>query len=115
MKNRINDNDIKLGVKSLNFDIPSDVVSKVNNLIVEREQTRNYFWKHINFANPFIKWAPAYLTLFLVLIMGTFPLKKDPDLSKLTTEIKIEYELKDKNIKILWVKKQNFLLRRLKK
>lgn len=115
MKNKISDKEIKRGVNSLTFDIPSDVDKKVNSLVIEREQKRNYFWRSLNISNPFIKWAPAYLTLFLVLILGTFPLKKDPGLSKLPTEIKIEYELKDKNIKILWVKKQNFLLRRLKK
>ena len=115
MKNKINDNDIKRGVNTLNFDIPSNVDKKVNSLIVDREQKRNYFWRSLKMTNPFIKWAPAYLTLFLVLILGTFPLKKEHGQSKLLTEIKIEYELKDKNIKILWVKKQNFLLRRLKK
>jgi len=83
--------------------------------MLARNQKRNYFWRYLNISNPFIKWAPAYLTLFFVLILGIFSLKRDSDLSKLPTEIKIEYELKDKNIKILWVKKQNFLLGRLKK
>ncbi len=115
MKNKIGDKDIKRGVNSLDFEIPSDVERRVHNLIFDEGKKRNYSWKFLNISNSFVKWAPAYLTLFLVLILGTFPLKKDPGLSKLPTEIKIEYELKDKNIKILWVKKQNFLLGRLKK
>ena len=115
MNNKIGDEDIKHGLNSLNFDIPLDVEKRVNSLIDKERQNQNYFWSFINRINPFIKWAPAYLTLFLLMIFGVSHVKKNPDQSNYPKEIKIEYELKDKNIKIIWVKKQNFSLRRIEK
>ncbi|MCK5221485.1 MAG: hypothetical protein KAR14_07895 [Candidatus Aminicenantes bacterium] len=115
MNNKISDEDIKRSLNSLNFDIPPDIEKRVDDLIDKEGQNQNYFRSFVNRINPFIKWVPAYLALFLLMIFGVSHLKKNPEQSNYPKEIKIEYELKDKNIKIIWIKKQNFSLRRIEK
>ncbi|MCK5003555.1 MAG: hypothetical protein KAS21_00605 [Candidatus Aminicenantes bacterium] len=115
MNKKIKDEDIKVILNSMDFDIPSEIDAKVNEMIYSENLPAGFFKKLLRTSNPFIKWVPAFASILLLITLGLIQLNRNAPERKPLSEIKIEYELKDKNIKIIWVKKENFLLRRLKK
>ncbi len=102
MKNKINNERIKTIVKSVDLKIPYEIENKINKKIYRQK----------NFIHGF-NWTPVLLTL-LLLVAGIFFSLENKESFNIRNEIKIEYELKGKNIKIIWVKKKDFSLRRIK-
>ena len=115
MNKRIKDEDIRDVLDSPNFDIPFEIDKKVNEIIYSESIHTGFLRRIFRTSNPIIKWLPAFASVLLIMVLGLVQLNRDVPERKPLSEIKIEYELKDKNIKIIWVKKENFLLRRQKK
>ncbi len=112
MNNEIKDEDIKRIMDSLETEIPEEVDIRVNEMIRHETVSRGSFRSFFTDMNPFIKWSPAVVSVILLMVLGFFQLRTDIPENKPMQEIRIEYEIKDKNIKILWVKKEEFLLPR---
>ncbi len=115
MSRIINDEDIKGVMDSLNIDIPEEVDRKINTMIRDEIKSSASFRSFSTRLNPFIKWSPAFAAAILLIIIGSAQLYRNSTEQDPVKEIRIEYEIKDKNIKILWVKKEGFLLKRRKK
>ncbi len=115
MSKKIKDEDIRDVLNSMNFDIPLEIDKKVNEIIYSESIQAGFLRRIFRTSNPIIKWIPAFASIILIITLGLIQSNRNVPERKLLSEINIEYELKDKNIKIIWVKKENFLLRRLKK
>lgn len=105
-KNKIDELDamISTHVRSVQYKIPDSVEEKVNAAIIKDKKPLRWFRVSISAA------AAALVLLAVVFIFQ--PFLKDPgEPVSPITEIKTEFELKDKNIKILWVQKKDFELK----
>lgn len=115
MDKKIKDEDIRDVLDSVNFDIPFEIDKKVNEIIYSKSIHSGFLRRVFRTSNPIIKWLPAFASVLLIMFLGLVQLSRDVPEREPLSEIRIEYELKDKNIKIIWVKRENFLLRRQEK
>jgi hypothetical protein len=109
-KKKINDEMISTLVRSVQYNVPESVEEQVN-AFMDKTKTR----KARLFKRPLL-WYPVSAAAAIVIIAALaifqpFVNKKPIDLGTPITEIKTEFELRDKNIKILWVQKKDFKLR----
>ncbi|MCP5102982.1 MAG: hypothetical protein GY950_06375 [bacterium] len=105
-KNKIDDQLISDLVRSVTYRIPETVEAKVTAAMYKKK-------KAIRFPRTFV-WYPASVVLAMLIIAAVFvfqPFSTDTPAAPIT-EIKTELELPGKNIKILWVQKNDFKLRR---
>ena len=112
MSRIINDEDIKNVMNSLKTEIPEELDKKINEMIPNEVVSRGSAGSFFTKMNPFLKWSPAFISVIFLMVLGFFQLRTNIPENKPMKEIRIEYEIKDKNIKILWVKKEGFLLKR---
>lgn len=105
-KNKIDDQRISKLVQSVSFKIPETVEARVTAAMNKKKKTRRVL-------EPYL-WYPVSAVLAMIIIAAIFvfqPIMKN-SAEEVTpiTEIKTEFELTDKNIKIIWVQKKDFKL-----
>jgi len=124
--NEIDDRKISGLIRSVRFRIPDRLDETVTREIrtrVEKEPTHFRPIRSLPRSFPFLPlWARVSLTAAAVclLAIGIYifhtSFKNEPDFipeqGQTISEIKTEFEISNKNIKILWVQKQDFELRR---
>lgn len=105
---QINDEWIRNLVQSEEFEIPDDLERKIGRNLKETRRKRPLRERKL-------VWIPAAALLFLLFMPLLW---KKPEARMISfrstgkpTIIKTEFELKDKNIKIVWFQKQNFNVR----
>lgn len=115
-------------VQSVRFQLPASVNQQVTQAIDNHKTSMKEKQQTFLSRFPFPRLRPALVTiafLFFITIAGLlvfypilFPSHNNPagistSLEKVPIdEIKTEFEISNKNIRILWVQKQNFKLRR---
>ena len=109
MRNKFKDEDIKKVMDSLQSDIPAELDILINDKIREEIRSPGSFFSRLN---PLLKWSPALAAGIFLIFLSSTHTTRDVLEERPMKEIRIEYELKDKNIKILWVKKEGFTLKR---
>jgi hypothetical protein len=105
-KNKIDELDtlISTHVRSVQYKIPDSVEGKVNAAILKEKKPLLWFRVSLSAA------AAALVLIAVVFIFQPFLRDPGEQVSPIT-EIKTEFELTDKNIKILWVQKKDFELK----
>lgn len=107
-KNKIDDELIADLVRSVRYEIPGAVEAKVSAALHRK--------KKVPRAGRSLVWYPVSAVLAMLIVVSVFIfqpfIKNSADTPAPITEIKTELELADKNIKIIWVQKENFKLRR---
>lgn len=107
-KNKIDELDtmISTHVRSVQYNIPDSVEERVNAAIIKDKKPLRWFRVSVSAA------AAALALLAVVFIFQPFLTNTDTgEPVSSITEIKTEFELTDKNIKILWVQKKDFDLK----
>ncbi len=100
------DDKISSLVRSLEHEIPAGLEQEARRAVQVKTPQPHLFLRH-----PLL-WATglASAALLLVGMLFLYPqLKKKPE--PLISEIRTEFEIKDKNIKIIWIQKKDFELR----
>jgi hypothetical protein len=109
-KYKIDDEDISRLVQAVQYEIPPIVEDKLN------RDLENWGKSKTGPRRWFLSWYPAAAVLAATVIIAalfTFqPFKKNTIEPVPISEIRTEFELKDKNIKIIWFQKKDFKLRR---
>jgi len=107
-KNSMDDKFISELVQSVRVTIPDAVEDSLNEMVARKDTKRSPLLK-----SPLL-WYPISAAVATVLIVGMFifsPLTSDLKESKpAISEIKTEFEIKDKNIKIIWIQRKDFKL-----
>jgi len=107
-KNKIDDALISGLVRSVRVEIPGTVEAKVTAAL---HKTKNVPRTGRSFL-----WYPVSAVLAMLIVVSVFIfrpfIKNSADIPAPITEIKTELELADKNIKIIWIQKNDFKLRR---
>lgn len=93
-------------VRSVRFNIPYPVDEKVTAAIIKPHQPQPQLWLRLSLSATVL----AILVVALFIFQSYF--KAAVGHVSPITEIKTQFELNDKNIKILWVQKKDFKLRR---
>jgi len=107
---KIDDEKISRLVQAVQYEIPPSVEDKLDRGLANSNEskTRSRRWS--------LAWYPAAAVLAATIIIAalfTFqPFKKSTIEPAPISEIRTEFELKDKNIKIIWFQKKDFKLRR---
>ena len=111
-KCKITDETISRLLQTVRYDIPPALEDRLDFTIVGWEKREQ---KKIT-RRRFFVWYPAAAVLTAsVLIAALFifkPFAGDSSAPAALSEIRTEFELKDKNIKIIWFQKKDFELRR---
>lgn len=117
-KNKIDDRMISDLVRSVRYRVPETVEAKVAAALHKKKHKKKKAARAPRTGRPFL-WYPVSAALAMLIIVSVFifrPFMKNgidsPAAPAPITEIKTELELADKNIKIIWVQKENFKLRR---
>ena len=108
----VDDEKISSLVRSVKFKIPGYVERRIDDAIdlavsqqsVKQKNKRLVLWYPLSAA-------AAIAIIIVLLILQPFAAKNPPEPNPQITEIKTQFELKDKNIKILWVQKKDFELK----
>jgi len=107
-KNKIDDESIADLVRSVRYEIPGAVEAKVTAAMDKK--------KNVPRTGRSFLWYPVSAVLAMLIIVSVFIFRpfvgNRVESPTPITEIKTELELADKNIKIIWVQKENFKLRR---
>ncbi len=110
-KNKIDDLLISDLVRSVKYEIPVTVEAKVTAAMNRKKKAPRT-------GRSFV-WYPVSAVLAMLIIVSFFIFQPfagnriaTPAAPTSITEIKTELELADKNIKIIWVQKEDFKLRR---
>ena len=104
MENNINDEIISSVVRSVENKIPGSVEKRLIYDMGKVNQKKRFFWKKYLFWYP----ASAIATIILGIILLR-PFQTDQSIIQSpVTEIRTEFEIKDKNIKIIWFQKKDF-------
>ena len=107
----IDDEMISTLVRSVRYKVPDSVEEQVNASMAETKTGKPRLFKRPLFWYP-VSVATVVIIAVLV-IFQPFVNKERIDTGAPITEIKTEFELRDKNIKILWVQKKDFKLRKI--
>ena len=106
---KLEDNKIKDLVSSVQFEPPRAIERKINYAIKEalsRKQSKpRWFYKVL---------VPVAMGIIFALLMVYPPQKSNQPRKQQISEIRTEFHIKDKNIKIIWIQTNNFKLRRTK-
>lgn len=107
---KIDDEMISTLVRSVQYKVPDHVEEQINASMAEAKTGKPRLFKRSLFWYPLS--AVAVMVIIAVLVIfQPFVQKETIDPRTPITEIKTEFELRDKNIKILWVQKKDFILR----
>jgi hypothetical protein len=109
-KKKIDDEMISTLVRSVQYKIPDSIEEQVNASMVETKTGKPWLFKRPLFWYP-VSAAAAMVIIATLVIFQPVVNKETIDQGTPITEIKTEFELRDKNIKILWVQKKDFKLR----
>jgi len=107
---KIDDEMISSLVRSVQYKIPDSVEEQVNASMAKIKTGKPRLFKRPLLWYP-VSAAAALVIIAALVIFQPFVNKETIDPGASITEIKTEFELKDKNIKILWVQKKDFKLR----
>jgi anti-sigma-K factor RskA len=107
---KIDDEMISTLVRSVQYKVPDSVEEQVNASIAKTKARKTWLFKRPLFWYP-VSAAAVMVIIAALVIFQPFVNKRTIDPGASITEIKTEFELKDKNIKILWVQKKDFKLR----
>jgi hypothetical protein len=108
-KQKLDDKVISSLVQSVKYKIPDSVEEHVNAHMAKLKDGRTTKFRRSVFWYPLS--AVAMLIIVFLLIFQPFVDKESFGSSTPITEIKTEFQLTDKNIKILWIQKKEFQLR----
>ena len=107
MENKINDRMISEIIRSVKHKIPKKVETLLSGEINRVKHKKNFF------ARKQFLWLPASAIAIIICLVLLKPFQKERrDFQPPINEIRTELEIKDKNIKIIWIQKKNFNLRR---
>jgi hypothetical protein len=109
---KLDDEMISALVRSVKYKIPDTVEESIDEAIDQAAAKKK---RARQFKRPLL-WYPvsvaaALAIIAVLLVFQSFVDKKPIEPADLISEIKTEFELKDKNIKILWVQKKDFNLK----
>ena len=107
---KIDDEMISTLVRSVRYKIPDSVEEQVNAAMAKTKTGKARLFKRPLLWYP-VSAAAAIVIIAALAIFQPFVNKTAIDPGTPITEIKTEFELRDKNIKILWVQKKDFKLR----
>jgi len=111
-KQNRDDQTISRLVQSVQLEIPSHLDKQVDTLLKEKKASRWPIRPVWSDMRRFFLPAAALAGVIVLLVIFT-PLSSPPAPQKpVISEIRTEFELKDKNIKIIWFQKEDFKLRR---
>ena len=109
-KKKIDDEMISTLVRSVHYKIPDRVEEQVNASMAKTKTGKTRLFNRPLLWYP-VSAAAAMVIIAALVIFQPFDNKKTIDPGTSITEIKTQFELRDKNIKILWVQKKDFKLR----
>ena len=109
-KLEIDDEIISSLVQSVQYRVPAHVEEEVNAAMMKTREEKSRWARRPLMWYP-VSMAAATALILALLIFQPFMEKKAAEPVKPISEIKTVFELKDKNIKILWVQKKDFSLR----
>ena len=109
---KIDDEMISTLVRSVQYKVPDSVEEQINASIAETKTGKPRLFKRPLFWYP-VSAVAAMVIIAVLVIFQPFVNKESIDTGTPITEIKTEFELRDKNIKILWVQKKDFKLRKI--
>lgn len=108
---KIDDEKISRLVQAVQYEVPPVVEDRLNRSLVNWGKSKTVP------RSRFLSWRPAAVVLaatILIAALFTFqPFKKNTAEPDPISEIRTEFELKGKNIKIIWFQKKDFKLRRI--
>jgi hypothetical protein len=107
---KIDDEMISTLVRTVQYKIPDSVEEQVNAYMAKTKTRKHRLFKKPLFWYP-VSAAAVMVIIAVLVLFQPFVNKETIDQSTPITEIKTEFELRDKNIKILWVQKKDFKLR----
>jgi hypothetical protein len=106
---KIDDEMISTLVRSVQYKIPDSVEEQVNASMAKTKTGKSWLFKRPLLWYPVS--AAAMVIIAALVIFQPFVNKETIDPGTPIMEIKTQFELRDKNIKILWVQKKDFKLR----
>ncbi len=109
-KKKLDDEMISTLVRSVQYKIPDHVEEQVNASMAKTLPGKPRWFKKSWFWYP-VSAAAAMVIIAALVIFQPLVNKETVDPGAPITEIRTHFELKDKNIKILWVQKKDFKLR----
>ena len=107
---KIDDEMISTLVRSVQYKLPESVEEQVNAAMAKTKTRKFRLLKRPLFWYP-VSAAAAMVIIAVLVIFQPFFSNKTVEPDTPITEIKTEFELRDKNIKILWIQKKDFKLR----
>ena len=108
---KIDDEMISNLVRSVRYKVPDRVDEQLKASMAKIETGKPRLFKRPLFWYPVS--AAAMVIIAILVIFQPFVNRESIDTGAPITEIKTEFELRDKNIKILWVQKKDFKLRKI--
>jgi anti-sigma-K factor RskA len=108
--NEIDDQMIVSLVQAVKYKIPARVEESVNRAMMKDRQKKNRWNQGPLLWFP-VSMAAAATLILTLLIFHPFEKKKTAEPVNQISEITTVFELKEKNIKILWVQKKDFSLK----
>jgi len=96
-------------VRGVKYSIPAELDNQISEIILQNRKKKPMLWLRLSLSAV----AIAIITAVFVMLIPYFHVIKPSEPEMQISEIKTQFELSDKNIKILWVQKKDFnLLRR---
>ncbi len=102
------DDTISKLVRGARFSIPSELDDKVTETLLQAGKKKPKFWFRLSLSAA----AAAAIAAVFFIALPYLHVRKTPEPAMQISEIKTQFELNDKNIKILWVQKRDFNLTR---
>lgn len=107
---KIDDEMISTLVRSVQYKVPDSVEEQINASIAKTKARKTWLFKRPLLWYP-VSAASVLVIIAALVIFQPFVNKTGIDHGTPITEIKTQFEIRDKNIKILWVQKKDFKLR----
>jgi hypothetical protein len=102
------DDTISRLVRGARFSIPAELDDKVTGTILQAGKKEPKFWFRLSLSAAVV----AAIAAAFFILQPYLHQNKTPEPAMQISEIKTQFELNDKNIKILWVQKRDFNLSR---
>lgn len=108
------DRNISRSVQAVRYHVPEELDNRVTQAIINTSVSSSpssytpIFWFKFSISTAVVM---ALIAIFIFIVPGIETTVPQTSTNQIT-EIKTEFELSDKNIKILWVQKKDFTIRR---